>query len=92
MASQMLPLYFNPDNDKELLEWLKKKTNRSAFMRTILYDRMILETRGQTLSPQISNLSIATNVTSQKSNEPKIEIDDNFNASMSKFANFKFKK
>lgn len=39
-------VYFDDIKDKELLEWLSDKTNRSAFIRTKLYDLMREEKLG----------------------------------------------
>lgn len=32
--------YLDDINDKELIDWLSKQTNQSAFVRLLLYDKM----------------------------------------------------
>lgn len=34
----MIPLHYDPIKDKELIDWLNTKSNRSAFIRFVLYE------------------------------------------------------
>lgn len=36
----ILPLYVDKDKDSNLIEWLNSKTNRSSFIRLVLYEKM----------------------------------------------------
>jgi hypothetical protein len=36
----IIPLWVDEKKDAALIKWLTKQTNRSAFIRCVLYDRM----------------------------------------------------
>jgi hypothetical protein len=36
----IIPVYVDENKDKELIKWLSEQTNRSAFIRYVLYERM----------------------------------------------------
>jgi hypothetical protein len=36
----IIPMWVDEKKDKRLIDWLNSKTNRSAFMRLVLYDKM----------------------------------------------------
>lgn len=39
----LIPSYYNPIEDAELIEWLKSKTNTSGFIREKMYQAMLIE-------------------------------------------------
>jgi hypothetical protein len=36
----IIPIYVDINKDKELIKWLSEQTNRSAFIRYVLYEKM----------------------------------------------------
>jgi hypothetical protein len=36
----IIPVYVDENKDKELIKWLSEQTNRSAFIRYVLYEKM----------------------------------------------------
>jgi hypothetical protein len=39
----LIPSYYNPIEDAQLIEWLKSKTNTSGFIREKMYQTMLIE-------------------------------------------------
>lgn len=48
----IIPFNVHKEKDKELIDWLTAKTNRSAFMRIVLYNAMKQEKQGVLLTQQ----------------------------------------
>jgi hypothetical protein len=63
----IIPVYVDEKKDAELLKWLNEQTNRSAFVRFVLYEKM---KNGRVFSENIENIF--------KNHEKSAEIEDSF--------------